>query len=66
MEKLLSEMKMEIKYNQIIKKEDLDIEMEYTGKKILLTFHFKDEMVDLLSAKRFDPKEADCEKKLKN
>jgi len=75
MEKLLSEMKMEKKYNRTTRKEDLDIGMEYTikemkcittkyGKKLVITIDFKAEIVDLFVTKRFDSKAADLQKKL--
>ena len=77
MEKLLNETTIEIKYHRIIRKEDLDIGMEYTiigikwlaakhGKTITIIIDFKGEMVDLVAPKRFDSKADDLEKKLKN
>jgi len=63
MEKLLSEMKMVYKCNRTIRKEDLDIGMEYkitvmkcvTTKdrsKPVIAINFKGEMVDLFSPKQ--------------
>ena len=76
MEKLLSEMKMENKYNRNISMEHLDIGMENTiigmkcvtskyGKKLVVTIDFKSEIVDLFAPKRFDTKAADLEKQFK-
>ena len=69
-------MKTVNKQNRTIRKEDLDIGMEYTitgmkcvtnkfGKKPAITIHFIGEMVDLFAPKRFDCKAADLIKKLK-
>ena len=68
-------MKIVNKYNQTIRKEDLDVGIEYTitgmkcvatkyGNKVVITIHFKGEMVDLLVPKPFDSKAADLEKEL--
>ena len=76
MEKLLSEMKMENEYNLTIRKEYLDIGMEYTitglkdvtakfGKKIVIIIDFKGEMIGLCSPRHFDAKAADLEEKSK-
>ena len=62
MEKLLSETKMENKYNQTIRKGKLDIGMDYTitgmkcvttkyGKRLVIFIDFKGEMVDLFAPK---------------
>ena len=67
MEKLLSEMKMENKYNRTGRKEDLDIGMECTitgkkcfttkyEKKLVIIIDCKGEMIDLFVPKRFDSK----------
>ena len=56
---------MKNKHNRTIRKEDLDIGIEYTitgveylateyGKKVVIIFYFKGEMVDLFAPKRFD------------
>lgn len=76
MEKLLREMKVENKYNRTVKKEDLDIGIEYTikamknvvtkyGNKLVIIINFEGEMVDIFAPKRFDSKAADFEKKFK-
>ena len=76
MEKLLSEMKMENKYNRTIGKEVLDIGMEYTiegmkcvttkyGRKLVIIVNFKGELVDLFAPRHFSPEAADLEKNLK-
>jgi len=67
---------MEEKYNRNVRKEDLDIEMEYViaemeclttryGKKIAIIIDFKGVMVCIFAPKRFDSKAADIENKLK-
>ena len=68
-------MKMENKYNRNIRKEDLDIAMEYViaemkcltryGKKLAITIDFKGVMVILFAPKRFDSKADDIENKYK-
>ena len=69
-------MKMGNKYNRTIRKEDLDIGMEYRikamicvttkyGKKIVIIIGLKAEMVDLFEPNYFDSKVAGLDKKLK-
>ena len=73
MEKLLSEMKMENKYNRTIRKEDLDSGMEYTipGMKCIKLNTERNSlslvilMVDLFVPRRVDSKAVDFEKKFK-
>ena len=73
MEKLLSEIEMENKYNRTVWKEDLDIGIECTikgmkcvtakyGEKIVIIIDFKGEMVNLFATKYFDSKAADLVK----
>ena len=67
---------MEDKYKRTIRKEDLDIGIEYTikgikynttkcGKTIVIIIDFICEMNDLFAPKRFDSKAGDLEKKPK-
>ena len=77
MEELLSEMKMENKYNLTVKKESMDLgnanEIETIkclrtkhGSKLDITINFKGETVDLYAPLWFDSAEADFENKFKN
>ena len=74
MDKRLSDIKFENKHNRTIRKEDLDIKMEYTikamkcvtpkyRKKIIITIDFKGEMAGLFAPKCIDSNAADLEKK---
>ena len=52
MEKLLNEMKMENKYNRTVRKEDLDIIMDYTIKAMkCFTTKYEKKLVSLLILK---------------
>ena len=73
MEKTLSEMEIENKYNRTSRKEDLVIEMGYTitgtkcvttkyGKKLVIIIDLKGEMGGLFAPKSFDAKSAYLEK----
>ena len=68
-------MKGENKYNRTVRKENLEIGMEYTikeikfvatkyGKKIVIIIDSKGEMVYLFAPKRFNNKAADLEMKI--
>ena len=65
MENLLGEIKIENNYNQTVKKEGLDLGIEYEikamkcvktkyGNKLAITISFKGEAVDIFAKKQFD------------